>query len=180
MGEWLLSRRDRLIVARHEVPGTAAPQKSRPVGYGMIRAGVRTDSKIGGEEISNAVSLSRIERSQNALWDQLRPIIPYPTGRFFRGTLSHALRAWLRSACPSGTKAIRPWKGIPLSQRLWALAWVSDKKRVGPEGARESLTQLGRDTISRNLPIVPLEQADRRIPSAVPSRPAPGIFPNPG
>ena len=26
----------------------------------MIRAGVRTDSKIGGEEISNAVSLSRI------------------------------------------------------------------------------------------------------------------------
>src|ERR1700738_131656 len=38
------------------------------------------------------------------LWHQLRPIIPYPTGRFFRGTLSQALRAWLRSACPSGTK----------------------------------------------------------------------------
>src|SRR5271157_5207100 len=31
------------------------------------------------------------------LWDQLRPIIPYPTGRFFRGTLSQALRARLRS-----------------------------------------------------------------------------------
>src|ERR1700676_890468 len=27
------------------------------------------------------------------LWDQLRPIIPYPTGRFFRRTLSQALRA---------------------------------------------------------------------------------------
>ena len=31
------------------------------------------------------------------LWDELRPIIPYPTGRFFRGTLSQALRARLRS-----------------------------------------------------------------------------------
>ena len=47
MGELLLSRRDRLIVARHEVPGTAPPQKSRPVGYGVIRAGVPTDSMIG-------------------------------------------------------------------------------------------------------------------------------------
>ena len=44
MGEWLLSRRDRLIVARHEVPGTAPSQKSRPVGYGLIRAGERTNS----------------------------------------------------------------------------------------------------------------------------------------
>ena len=34
-----------MIVAWHEVPGTAPPQKRRPVGYGMIRAGVRTDSK---------------------------------------------------------------------------------------------------------------------------------------
>src|ERR1700674_2311849 len=39
------------------------------------------------------------------LWDQLRPIIPCPTGRFFRRTLPQALRAWLRSACPSGTKS---------------------------------------------------------------------------
>ena len=30
MGEWLLSRRDRLIVARHEVPGSdAEPHDSR-------------------------------------------------------------------------------------------------------------------------------------------------------
>ena len=35
-----------MIVAWHEVPGTAPPQKSRPVGYGLIRAGVRTDSMI--------------------------------------------------------------------------------------------------------------------------------------
>ena len=38
-----------MIVAWHEVPGTARPQKSRPVGYGMIRTGVHADSKIGGE-----------------------------------------------------------------------------------------------------------------------------------
>jgi hypothetical protein len=42
-----MSRRDGAIVAWHEVPGTAPPQKSRPVGYGVIHAGVRTDSMIG-------------------------------------------------------------------------------------------------------------------------------------
>jgi len=42
-----MSRRDGAIVAWHEVPGTAPPQKSRPVGYGLIRAGVRTDSMTG-------------------------------------------------------------------------------------------------------------------------------------
>ena len=41
-----MSRRDGTIVAWHEVPGTGATQKSRPVGYGVIRAGVRTDSTI--------------------------------------------------------------------------------------------------------------------------------------
>src|ERR1700722_7416907 len=43
----LLFRRDRLIVAWHEVPGSTPPQKGRPVGYGVIRAGVRADSMIG-------------------------------------------------------------------------------------------------------------------------------------
>jgi hypothetical protein len=42
-----MSRRDGAIVAWHEVPGTAPPQKTRPVGYGVIRAGVRTHSMIG-------------------------------------------------------------------------------------------------------------------------------------
>ncbi len=49
-----------MIVAWHEVPGTAPPQKIRPVGYGMIRAGGCTGSKIARRN-SNAVSLSRIE-----------------------------------------------------------------------------------------------------------------------
>ena len=42
-----MSRRDGAIVAWHEVPGAALPRKSRPVGYGVIRAGVRTNSMIG-------------------------------------------------------------------------------------------------------------------------------------
>jgi hypothetical protein len=41
-----MSQRDGTIVAWHEVPGKAPPQQSRPVGYGVIRAGVRTDSRI--------------------------------------------------------------------------------------------------------------------------------------
>ena len=43
MGELLSSRRDGAIVAWHEVPGTTPPQKTRPVGYGVIRPGVRAD-----------------------------------------------------------------------------------------------------------------------------------------
>jgi hypothetical protein len=82
-----------MIVAWHEVPGTAPPQKNRPVGYGMIRAGVLHRFEVWREEISNAVSLSR------------------PTGRFFRGTLSLALRAWLRSCFPSGTRSHSPIEG---------------------------------------------------------------------
>ena len=81
------------------VPTPIATQKCRPVGYGVIRAGVRTDSMIG-------VTKFRIRKlklkhgahvDEKYLWDSLRPIIPYPTGRFFRGTLSQALRARLRS-----------------------------------------------------------------------------------
>jgi hypothetical protein len=44
-----MSRRDGAIVALHEVPG-APPQECRPVGYGLILAGVRTDSMIIGHE----------------------------------------------------------------------------------------------------------------------------------
>jgi hypothetical protein len=92
-----------MIVAWHKVPGTAPPQKIRPVGYGMIRAGVRTDSKIGGGKSRMRYRLAESKWSLNPfqeeylaflknrdayfdekyLWDQLRPIIPYPTGRFF-------------------------------------------------------------------------------------------------
>jgi hypothetical protein len=42
-----MSRRDGAIVAWHEVPGKAPPQKNRPVGHGVIRADLRTDSMTG-------------------------------------------------------------------------------------------------------------------------------------
>jgi len=51
------SRRDGAIVAWHEVPGTSPPQKSRPVGYGLIHAGVRTSSMIGVTNALAGVSL---------------------------------------------------------------------------------------------------------------------------
>jgi hypothetical protein len=50
MSEWLLSRRDDAIVAWHEVPGNMCAILSRPVGYGLILAGVQgvlTESSFG-------------------------------------------------------------------------------------------------------------------------------------
>ena len=46
------------MVAWHEVPGTASPQKSRPVGYGLIRAGVRTDSTIGATKFQLILTIN--------------------------------------------------------------------------------------------------------------------------
>jgi hypothetical protein len=52
-------------------------------------------------------------------------ITPYPTGRLFGVALTQALRARLRSACPSGIKAIRPLKTrmklafMPLRPGAW-------------------------------------------------------------
>jgi hypothetical protein len=94
-----MSRRDGAIVAWHEVPGTAPPQESRPVGYGVIRAGVRADSRKGHyieqqlehhrtrafqEEYLASVKRHGPHFDEKYLWDSLRPIIPYPTGRFSR------------------------------------------------------------------------------------------------
>jgi hypothetical protein len=63
----------------------SVPQMYRPVGHGMI-------GRSGGN-----VSLVESVRTPTR-------IIPYPTGRLFGLALVQALRAWLRSCCPSGTK----------------------------------------------------------------------------
>ena len=91
-----------MIVARHKVPGTAPPQESRPVGYGMI---VQVYASIRTFE---AAFLRRHDAhfGEKYLWDRLRPIIPYPPGRLLGMASSQALRARLRSCCPSGTKYI--------------------------------------------------------------------------
>jgi hypothetical protein len=53
-----------MIVARHEVPGTASTQKRRPVGYGLIRAGVPTN----GSEVSAVNKRQAGSRCYIALW----------------------------------------------------------------------------------------------------------------
>jgi hypothetical protein len=75
-----MSRRDDAIVAWHEVPGKAPPQEGRPVGYGMICAGVHR-FKDWREEISNAVSLSRKEMIPKCIVGSIAPnhTVPYRT-----------------------------------------------------------------------------------------------------
>src|ERR1700760_4790716 len=55
---------------------------------------------------------------------------PSGTGSLYIAT--QALRAWLRSACPSGTKALRPSKDLALSQRLSELEpWAESSSPFG-------------------------------------------------
>src|ERR1700759_3010515 len=55
---------------------------------------------------------------------------PSGTGSLYIAT--QALRAWLRSACPSGTKALRPSKDLALSQRLLVLEpWAESSSPFG-------------------------------------------------
>ena len=54
-----------MIVAWHEVPGTVPLQKSRPVGYGMIRAGV--SRRIGGGNFGCGIGKENRNAPQNAL-----------------------------------------------------------------------------------------------------------------
>ena len=68
-----MSRRDGAIVAWHEVPGTAATPKCRPVGNGVIRAGVcahRFDD--WSDEISNTKAFLKKHGAhfdEKHLWD---------------------------------------------------------------------------------------------------------------
>ena len=65
-----MSRRDGAIVAWHEVPGIGPPQKSRPAGYGVIGAGVRTDSMIGVTKFPNAFGSGNLifENAFGRIW----------------------------------------------------------------------------------------------------------------
>jgi hypothetical protein len=107
------SRRDSAIVALARSAWETQPQQSRPVGYGLIRAGVGTDSTIGGSKFRTHRPRTFQEAYLNFLRKtaQFRREIPLglaaldhtvPMGRFLRGTLSQALRARLRSVVPTG------------------------------------------------------------------------------
>jgi hypothetical protein len=112
----VLSRRDSAIVAWHEVPGNRRP-KNRPVGYGLIRTGTRTDSTIG------AISLpykhgAPFRRKTSAILGP-HPIIPCPTGRFLMG--------WdcSRHSVPGYDRTV---PGRSTSSRLGAFARVNPGK----------------------------------------------------
>jgi hypothetical protein len=107
MGEWLLSRRDSAIVAWHEVPGNGHPKKEASRRVRSDSCSVRTsirglqywndevpDGKteeicVFGKGFIRSKSSSKISaegafRRGRSPGEQ-RPIIPYPTGRCFRG-----------------------------------------------------------------------------------------------
>jgi hypothetical protein len=101
------------------------PLKNRPVGYGLILAGVRSllrrlqywndeVSDVTTEEtmcagkaskISSDISRERAFRLGRPL-GLAAPAHTVPTGRFRRGDTYQALRTWLRSSCPSGREYI--------------------------------------------------------------------------
>jgi hypothetical protein len=109
-----MSRRDGAIVAWHEVPGKKRhPKKSRPVGYGVIRAAL-VSRRV--QETVHCVEQFEDHRTRTFQEEYLAvhkkhprtfrretPLglaapdhtVPYGTG--LRGTLSQALRARLRS-----------------------------------------------------------------------------------
>jgi hypothetical protein len=55
MGEWLLSRRDRLIVARHEVPGNRC-REVRPGGTAEVVVGPRDICRRNGARLEQATA----------------------------------------------------------------------------------------------------------------------------
>ena len=51
----------------------------------MIPAGVGTDSKDWRKNFESGIAKIEMIFDEKYLWDHLRPIIPYPTGRFLSG-----------------------------------------------------------------------------------------------
>ena len=82
-------------------------------GYGAFSVGISQVRSITSSSSLNIIGHEPFKKSiqpslrntaphfnEKYLQDQLHPIIPYPTGRLFRGTFSQALRARLRSGLP--------------------------------------------------------------------------------
>ncbi len=66
-----MSRRDRAIVAWHEVPKDSVTPKGRPVGYGVTSAGVGTDSMDRSDEKCHG---RRCDRSlARSAWEKRHP-----------------------------------------------------------------------------------------------------------
>ncbi len=125
-----MSRRDNTIVAWHEVPGTAPPSKgpSRRVRYDLRGYGHRF--KNWREEISNAVSLSRVEMIPKCIVGSiaLDHTVPYGT-TLLVGCPRHFVPGYDR-AVPLGRKRFRAEALIKLCLRGKSWAQFSIPRRL--------------------------------------------------
>src|ERR1700722_3168180 len=109
MGEWLLSRRDRLIVARHEVPGSDAERTPVPEGRSKSLSVPQIfvfETEPRHEQATARRMFLPLQKRQGLLLKSLPPMRSVQSSRWDEAIFSlfQALRAWLRSCCPSGTK----------------------------------------------------------------------------
>jgi hypothetical protein len=84
-------------------------RKNRPAGYGMIglSESQRYFSSTCAPCFCFSFSYSKLRHSNHRIGAHTARIRPYPTGRLFWVALFQALRARLRSCCPSGTRSRR-------------------------------------------------------------------------
>jgi hypothetical protein len=135
MGEWLFVPEGQCDPSLARSAWESPPQKSRPVGYGLILTGnAHFDSVIavlecrslGCENRRNLCVWERVHHIEHQYGTRFRrgrppgltaPDHSVPYGTVLSGDASQALRAWLRSDCPSGTKYIlRPDALIKLAR----------------------------------------------------------------
>jgi hypothetical protein len=95
LGRLTLSRRDRMMVARHEMPGIGR-KTIRAVGHGLmeLRRPPLNDGFMG------------VQRRSNAKWQSAVRVTPHtvPYGTDVSGGRFQAFHAWLPSFSPFGTK----------------------------------------------------------------------------
>jgi hypothetical protein len=106
-GEASIEGRCDRSLARSAWDSATSKEPSRRVRCDLSKCAHRFDD--GSGEISNLSRRVCLPKETRRIFRReisgisCRPIIPCPTGRFLRGTLSQALRARLRSVCPYGT-----------------------------------------------------------------------------
>jgi len=140
MGEWLLSRRDRLIVARHEVPGLGCREGSVPEG--------RPKSLSVPKIFVVGTELMPIQKHQVLLLKSSGPIQSSRwDGAIF--LMFQALRAWLLSCCPSGTKTLFGIRGRARVRVRVRLGNDCEERENEPAGAGFFREPLSRTSSNR-------------------------------
>jgi hypothetical protein len=155
-----MSRRDGAIVAWHEVPGATPPQKDPSRRVRCDSCSVRASSRIGVIKISKTKTDFLVFKKHSAHFDEkiphelVVPIIPYPTGRSFGGDAFQALRAWLLSCYPSGTK---PFAAKPNPRQTQALGkcrrWQCRMGEVHPQSAGDARRPVRTEPLPTSLSV---------------------------